>query len=365
MNILKKSLLFLLSLLLFTPNIAFAQSLQDQINQLNTQIKQNQEAASGKHAEASTLQGTINELNASINSAQTSLESTGLQIRKNSADIDAQNLELDRQKSILKDNLKLIYKQGEVSPIEVIASSRNLSDFVAQQEYFSAIKKKIDENLIKIDKIKKYLDAKKAELTVLATQQKVQVDAIAGQRQQKASLLAQTQGDEAKFQANVADLAVQKAEAAKKIAAQAAAFSRGNYVSQGRVTAGAVIGYMGSSGNSTGSHLHFSVINSSGTYINPDGSPFSVGSVVGGNREQSFGCTGYSFEPPYGNCSHFHNGVDISNSIGTPIHAPAAGDIVFRGRDPYGASYNGGFGNMVEIRHDNGMITLYGHLSGF
>lgn len=365
MNILRRYIFVISAVFLLLPNAVFAQSLQDQINTLNTQIKQNQEAASGKHAEATTLQATIAELNESIASAQTALNLTSLQITQTNAEIDAQNKELDHQKLILKDNLKVVYKQGETTPIEVIASSKDLSDFVAQQQYLAAIKKKIDANLIKIAEIKADLDAKKANLTTLSSQQKAQVDSIAGQKAQKAALLAQTQGDEARFQANVASLATQKADAAQKLAAQAAASARGHFVSQGRVNKGDVIGYMGSSGNSTGSHLHFSVINQSGTYVNPGSAGFSAGSAVSGSQVQGFGCTGLVFEPALYGCSHFHTGIDITNSYGTPVHAAAAGDIIYRGWDPYGASYNGGYGNMVQIRHDNGMITLYGHLSGF
>lgn len=357
----KKLLLSISALLLLAPSTVFAQTLQDKINTLNTQIKQNQQAANGKHAEASTLQGTINELNSSIDAAQDSLDLTILQSSQTTDKINAQNAELEKQKLILKDNLKIVYKQGETTPIEVVASSKNLSDFVAQQQYLSAIKKKIDDNLVKIAAIKVDLEAKKTELTTLSAQQKAQVDSIAGQRAQKATLLAQTRGDEAKFQSQVADLAVKKAEAEKQMAAQAAIISKGNYVSKGRVNAGDTIGYMGSSGNSTGSHLHFTVIQN-GSYINPG---FLVGSVVSGIQTQSFGCTGYVYEPPYGSCAHFHSGIDIANSLGTPILSPRSGDIVYRGWDPYGGSYNGGYGNMVQIRHDDGLVTLYGHLSGF
>ncbi len=54
----------------------------------------------------------------------------------------------------------------------------------------------------------------------------------------------------------------------------------------------------------------------------------------------------------------FHAGIDIANAIGTPIYAVAAGTVIDAGP----AS---GFGLWVRIRHDDGTITVYGHMYDF
>jgi murein DD-endopeptidase MepM/ murein hydrolase activator NlpD len=51
-----------------------------------------------------------------------------------------------------------------------------------------------------------------------------------------------------------------------------------------------------------------------------------------------------------------HAGIDFRASSGTEIHATGAGTVVVAGR-------NGGYGNMVEIDHGNGLTTRYAHLS--
>ncbi len=51
----------------------------------------------------------------------------------------------------------------------------------------------------------------------------------------------------------------------------------------------------------------------------------------------------------------FHNGTDIAVACGTPVYAASAGTIVYAG------SY-GSLGNIVQIKHDGGAMTLYGHL---
>jgi len=51
-----------------------------------------------------------------------------------------------------------------------------------------------------------------------------------------------------------------------------------------------------------------------------------------------------------------HTGIDFRGSVGDPVHATAAGKIAKAG-------WEGGYGQMVEIDHGEGLSTRYGHLS--
>lgn len=53
-----------------------------------------------------------------------------------------------------------------------------------------------------------------------------------------------------------------------------------------------------------------------------------------------------------------HQGVDYAAPIGTPVRAAGDGRIRFRGQ-------RGGYGNLIEIDHGGGIVTVYGHLSRF
>jgi len=53
-----------------------------------------------------------------------------------------------------------------------------------------------------------------------------------------------------------------------------------------------------------------------------------------------------------------HQGTDYAAAWGTPVRATADGVVTFVGRE-------GGYGNLIEIRHANGIRTRYGHLSKF
>lgn len=52
-----------------------------------------------------------------------------------------------------------------------------------------------------------------------------------------------------------------------------------------------------------------------------------------------------------------HKGVDIAAPSGTTVFAAAEGEVVRIGSDPTG------YGNFIEMRHPNGMSSLYAHLS--
>lgn len=75
------------------------------------------------------------------------------------------------------------------------------------------------------------------------------------------------------------------------------------------------------------------------TYIKP---------LNGGGISYTFGWHG----------SSFHKGCDWYCSTGTPIKACANGTVIR-------ASWYNGYGNCVDIRHDNGVVTRYAHLSGY
>lgn len=53
-----------------------------------------------------------------------------------------------------------------------------------------------------------------------------------------------------------------------------------------------------------------------------------------------------------------HTGTDYAAPMGTPVHAIGDGVIATVG-------WHGGYGNMIDIRHSNGMISRYGHMSRF
>jgi murein DD-endopeptidase MepM/ murein hydrolase activator NlpD len=80
---------------------------------------------------------------------------------------------------------------------------------------------------------------------------------------------------------------------------------------------------------------------------------------MGGTVSQNYGCTGMSWEPPLGDCAHFHQGIDVVAPYGAAIHASGAGRVAYigwnwaDGADPAW---------IVIIAHSGNLETWYAHM---
>jgi murein DD-endopeptidase MepM/ murein hydrolase activator NlpD len=59
---------------------------------------------------------------------------------------------------------------------------------------------------------------------------------------------------------------------------------------------------------------------------------------------------------PILNIIRAHRGIDYAAAQGTPVRAAGSGRVRFRG-------VKGGYGNVIELDHGSGIVTVYGHLS--
>ena len=93
--------------------------------------------------------------------------------------------------------------------------------------------------------------------------------------------------------------------------------------------------------------------------IKPVGPTTFVSPLPGSRLTQPFGPTDVELEPPATvdgvTYAHYHNGIDLAAALGTPVRAAADGVVSFAGKQSDGAI-------IVKIRHDDGFVSLYGHL---
>lgn len=107
--------------------------------------------------------------------------------------------------------------------------------------------------------------------------------------------------------------------------------------------------------------VRFTLADGKTDYFHPDGNDaelrriaFDRKPIEGGRMSSGFGMRNH---PIFG-ILKAHQGVDFAAPHGTPIFATADGSVKFAGQQ-------GGYGNVIELRHQNGITTLYGHMSAF
>jgi murein DD-endopeptidase MepM/ murein hydrolase activator NlpD len=72
---------------------------------------------------------------------------------------------------------------------------------------------------------------------------------------------------------------------------------------------------------------------------------------------KGFLCSCFGFRrDPINRTIKMHEGYDIANKLGTPIHATADGVVIFAGIES-------GYGNFITVDHGYGITSNYGHLS--
>jgi murein DD-endopeptidase MepM/ murein hydrolase activator NlpD len=77
------------------------------------------------------------------------------------------------------------------------------------------------------------------------------------------------------------------------------------------------------------------------------------------DRTYPYGSTARSTREP-------HHGVEFLNKFGTPAHTAADGVVIFAGADKEAvySPWANFYGNVIVIKHDDNLFTLYAHLSG-
>ncbi|MFO7531887.1 MAG: M23 family metallopeptidase [Candidatus Limnocylindrales bacterium] len=79
-----------------------------------------------------------------------------------------------------------------------------------------------------------------------------------------------------------------------------------------------------------------------------------------GRISQTYGCTGFRYNPARGSCRHFHDGIDVVDAYGTPVRAVAVGVVAFAGWNPWDEA---GRAWIVVVAHPDGYVSRYGHLT--
>lgn len=178
----------------------FADRFDDQIKALQSEIDGYQAQAAALSQQADTLQNELASLAAQKATIQGQIDLSQAKYDKLVNDIAQTEKKISDNKEALGQIIADMYVDGSVSPLEMLASSKNIGDYVDQQEYRSSIQSNLSATIKEINSLKKQLESQKTDVERVLADQKGQHDQLAAKEAEQAQLLAQTQGQESAYQ---------------------------------------------------------------------------------------------------------------------------------------------------------------------
>ncbi len=180
---------------LATP-FAHADQFQAQIDALNADNGAKQAVQGQLGAEANSLSDTISKLQGQINALQARITDNEAKMAELKIQIAAAEAELLHQRDLLGQTIRAMYLEGEITTVEMLATSKDLSDYFDKQQYRESVNSKIKTTLDKITKLKLDLNTQKETVEKLLAEQKGLQSQLAAQRAENSRLLSLNQAQQ-------------------------------------------------------------------------------------------------------------------------------------------------------------------------
>ncbi|HHV64874.1 MAG TPA: peptidoglycan DD-metalloendopeptidase family protein [Peptococcaceae bacterium] len=231
--------------------------------------------------------------------------------------VEQKQKELEGRQETLRKRVRAIYEDGQVSYLEVLFQSTDISDFLSRVEYLSCLVENDQAILADIRRQKQELDDKQVQLIAkMEEAEKLRNEAealkqyLASTKAKKEIALAENKKDQEELLIQIEKLE----KDAKELEGKIRELQKQNKGINGSITVWPTPGYQ-------------YITSTFGYRIHPI------------TRKQSL-----------------HTGIDIGAPNRAKIVAAGNGIVIFSG-------WYGAYGNAVIIDHGNGLSTLYGHMS--
>ena len=185
----------------FSGHVARADKYDDQINAIKLQIADYDNRRNSLRAQADNLQNKIADLQLQQQQIQAQIDLTTAERNSLQQKIVELEAKIKRQATALSESLKTQYLNGEMSALDILMNSHSISDYVDRQTQQKVVSDNIKKSVDSIKSMKIDLEKKKKRTEVLLASQQDQKAALGASRQEQQTLLDQTKGQDAAYQA--------------------------------------------------------------------------------------------------------------------------------------------------------------------
>lgn len=189
------------------------------INELKGEVGQLDNKVDDLQIQGETLEDAMANLQSRINKLENQIAENQAKRDKLAGEIEQAKADLAKREDALSQNLRRMYLNNDVSGLEMVASSKSITEFIDKQEYRNSIQDQVSTAMERIKALKKQLESQKKQVEQLIRDDQAMQKQVAAQKAAKADLLAKTRGKEKKFQ----NLIGKKQERIKELQAEQAA----------------------------------------------------------------------------------------------------------------------------------------------
>jgi surface antigen/peptidoglycan hydrolase CwlO-like protein len=193
-----------------------ADQFDDQIKALQREIDAYEAKARNLQTHADSLQVQLNVLTSEKRQIQAQISLNQAKSNKLKQQIKATEQTIKDNKEALGQTLASLYIEDKISPLEMLASSKNIGDYVDKQEYRSSIREQLSKTIDKIQTLKASLVQQKVAVERVLGDQTNARNALSAKEAQQQGLLTATRGEENAYQQLSAESNAKKLEVQKQ-----------------------------------------------------------------------------------------------------------------------------------------------------
>jgi murein DD-endopeptidase MepM/ murein hydrolase activator NlpD len=320
------------------------------------EIRQTKAQLNGINADLVAVRKNITKMQTKVAAVKKAYEALVVEVKSMDAELvrvttaeKVKRQELSERRALLADRVRNAYDTNRTSPLETFLSGGTFTDLLAEMSYYIDVGEQDQALANQIADDKETLAS--LHQTVADTRERTNEvrQETAAQKRVLDRQLVELKDARAK-------LKKLEAETARELRKQKSTYAR---VARNKVAARQAMAAAAAAQRKLASKIDALIRDQAASGRIPSKYNGTLAWPMSGNVTQTFGCTGFSWEPPLGSCAHFHKGIDVAAPMYTPVKASGAGTVVFAGANPYDPQPQAW---IVIVAHSATLNTWYAHL---